>query len=57
MEKTYNLFKKYLPIILVLCFIGLVFGILSFVYYYNMSTVSINFKNVIPKWYKGARNG
>lgn len=48
MEKIYNLFKKNLPIIFILSLVGLVFGILTFVYYYNPSTVSINFKNVIP---------
>lgn len=48
MEKVYTLFKKYLPIILIVSSIALVFGLLSLIYYYNESTVSISFKNVVP---------
>ena len=48
MQKIYNLFRKYLPIVLVVSSIALVFGLLSLIYYYNESTVSIDFKNVVP---------
>ena len=48
MERVYNLFKKYLPIILIVSSVALAFGLLSLLYYYNDSTVSIAFKNVIP---------
>ena len=48
MQKIYNLFRKYLPIVLVVSSITLVFGLLSLIYYYNESTVSIDFKNVVP---------
>ena len=48
MEKTYNLFKKFIPIIILLSFLGLIFGIFSLIYYYNDYTISISFGNVIP---------
>lgn len=48
MEKTYSLFKKFIPIIFILSLASLVFALLSLIYYYNNATVSVNFKNVIP---------
>ena len=48
MEKIYNLFRKYLPIVLAVSSIALVFGLLSLLYYYNESTINIDFMNVVP---------
>ena len=48
MNKVYNLFKKYLPIISGLAVVSALFGLLTLIYYYNKDTVSISFANVIP---------
>ncbi len=48
MEKTYNLFKRFLPIIFITSAIGLIFALFTLMYYYNGATKSIDFKNVIP---------
>lgn len=48
MEKTLKLFKKFLPIIIITSMIGLVFGFLTLLYYYNNSIPKIDFKAVIP---------
>ncbi len=48
MDKTYNLFKKFLPLIIGIAFVGLAFSLLTLIYYYNDSTISVDFKNVIP---------
>ena len=48
MNKVYNLFKKYLPIISGLAVMSALFGLLTLIYYYNKDTVSISFANVIP---------
>lgn len=48
MEKTYNLFKKFLPMISIIAFCGMGFALLSLLFYYNEATISIDFKNVIP---------
>ena len=48
MQKTYLIFKKYLPIILAVSALALIFGLLTMVYYYSDNTMSIDFKNVIP---------
>ena len=48
MEKTYNLFKKYLPPIITLTVIGMLFGILTFINYYNHATMTLDFLQVIP---------
>ena len=48
MDKTYNLFKKFLPLIIGVAFVGFAFSLLTLLYYYNDSTVSVNFKNVMP---------
>ena len=48
MQKTYLIFKKFLPIILAVSSLALIFGLLTMVYYYNDATMSIAIKNVIP---------
>ncbi len=48
MNKIYNLFKKYLPVIAGLSVVTTLLGLLTLIYYYNKDTVSINFANVIP---------
>lgn len=48
MEKTYNLFRKFLPIIIGCALVGFAFSLLTLIYYYNDSTISINFLNVMP---------
>ena len=48
MQKTYLIFKKFLPIILAVSALALIFGLLTMVYYYNDATMSIAIKNVIP---------
>lgn len=48
MEKTLSLFKKFLPIIIVVSFVATVFGLFTLMYYYDKSTISIQFKNIIP---------
>ncbi|MBO5261789.1 MAG: hypothetical protein J6B45_01965, partial [Clostridia bacterium] len=48
MEKTYNLFKKFIPPIIILSCIGLLFALFTLLYYYVPSTASIDFKNIIP---------
>ena len=48
MNKVYNLFKKFLLIVIILSSVTALFGLLSMIYYYSKDTVSINFKNVIP---------
>ena len=48
MQRTYLTFKKFLPIILAVSGLALIFGLLTMVYYYNDATMSIAFKNVIP---------
>lgn len=47
MQKTLNLFKKMLPIIISLTMGAFFFGLLSFIYYYNNATMSVNFKSII----------
>ena len=53
MEKNYALFKKYLPIIIVLSVVGLIFGVFAIAYSYNKALVSINFSDVIPVFWMG----
>lgn len=48
MEKTYLIFKKFIPYILILSAIGLLFGIFSLAYSYNDATISVVFTDVIP---------
>jgi len=49
MEKNYSLFKKYLPILIIVSVVGLIFGLFSLAYdSYNPATVSVNFTDVIP---------
>lgn len=49
MEKNYALFKKYLPILIIVSVIGLFFGLLSLAYdSYSPATVSVDFTDVIP---------
>ena len=48
MEKAYNLFKKFLPIVITLSLVSLIFGLITMINYYNSYTVSIDFANVIP---------
>ena len=48
MKKTYDLFRKYILIILILAFIGVIFGTLSLIHYYNDNTMSISFIQPIP---------
>ncbi len=49
MEKNYSLFKKYLPVLIIVSVIGLIFGLFSLGYdSYNPATVSVDFSDVIP---------
>ena len=48
MQKTYSVFKKYIPIILLTSSLSLIFGMLTFLYYFDEPTMTINIKNVIP---------
>lgn len=48
MTKTYNLFKKFIPIIVSLAVVSALFGLLTMIYYYHGDTITIDFKNVIP---------
>lgn len=48
MEKTYKLFKRFLPIIFILSCIGLIFAMFTILYYYNPDLPGIYFGNVIP---------
>lgn len=48
MEKTYNLFKRFIPAVIILASVGLIFSLFTLIYYYNPALKSIEFKNVIP---------
>ena len=48
MEKTYNLFKKFIPAIIIIASVGMIFSLFTLLYYYNPALKSIEFKNVIP---------
>ena len=48
MEKTYSLFKKFIPAIIIISSVGLIFALFTLIYYYNAGLKSIEFKNVIP---------
>ena len=48
MEKTYSAFKKFIPIILVLSLLSIIFGVFTLLHYYDKYTISIQFSNVIP---------
>ena len=48
MEHNHKLFKKYLPIIIILSLVSLVFGLFALAYSYNSATASVKFDEVIP---------
>ena len=53
MEKNYALFKKFLPLIITLAVVGLLFGVFAIAYSYNRALISIDFTDVIPVFWLG----